>query len=79
MTNYIVHEMITLCNSYEVSAVNEEAAIEMIRDGEKVYIPKYDSAVDISYAARDARVLPRQSPTFQIESHETEMVSAGST
>jgi len=79
MTNYIVHEMITLCNSYEVCAVNEETAIEMIRDGEKVYIPKYDSAVDISYAARNARVLPHRLPKFQIELQATEMVSAGNT
>jgi len=59
--------------------MNEEAAIEMIRDGEQACIPKYDSAIDISYAARDIGVLPRQAPKFRFESRETEMASVGVT
>ena len=72
MKDYIVQEMITLCYSYKVCAVNEGAAIAKIRDGGEVLAPKRDASVDISYAARDAHVFLRRSPKFQIEICEPE-------
>jgi hypothetical protein len=59
MKNYIVHEIVTICYTYQVCANDEEEAIAKVKytNGEG-YIPEYDAVIDTKYSAEEAFVLP---------------------
>lgn len=65
MKNYIVHEIVTTCYTYQLSASDEDEAIAKVKynngDG---HIPEYDMIIDIQYSAEEAFVLPHLMQEF---------------
>lgn len=60
MKNYIVHEIVTTCYTYQVSAKDEDEAIEKVKYNFDGYIPEYDIIMDIKYSVEEAFILPYQ-------------------
>ncbi|NWF52726.1 MAG: hypothetical protein HXY47_06545 [Nitrospirae bacterium] len=64
MKNFLIHEIVTTCYTYQVSAKNEDEAIEKVKFNLDGYIPEYDMVRDIQYSAEEAFILPHQLQEF---------------
>ncbi len=65
MKNYIIHEIVTTCYTYQVCARDDEEAIAKVKyDFGDGHIPEYDMVLDTQYSAEEAFVLPHQLQEF---------------